>query len=188
MYRLSAAVLLLAGTLTFAQAPEHSAPAVASAQSIQAPRISAPHDPIPSTGCPVGFFANRQAATNLVIVDRARQKDDGPAQGLHLMLNRLSQPAIQSIEVTVYGTSLSPKPYALPVAPPSDDLISKTFGLHRTTGSDSLSEADVWMHQVGSVRWADLISITYTDGTTWHAASNLKCRAVPSNFLLVGVK
>ena len=179
MYRLSATVLLLASTLAFAQVPDHSAPAVAPAQ---------PHYPIPSTGCPVGFFANRQAATNLVIVDRARQKDDGPAQGLHLMLNRLSQPAIQSIEVTVYGTSLSPKAYALPVAPPSDKLISKTFELHRTTGSDSLSEADVWMHQVGSVRWADLISIAYTDGTTWHTASNIKCRAVPSNFLLVGVK
>jgi hypothetical protein len=188
MYRLSATVFLLASTLTFAQAPDHSAPAVASAQSIQAPWIIAPNDPIPSTGCPVGFFANRQAATNLVIVDRAKQKDRGPAQGLHLMLNRLNRPAIQSIEVTVYGTSLSLKPYALPVAPPADDLISKTFELHRATGSDSLSEADVWMHQVGSVRWADLISITYTDGTTWHAALNLKCRAVPSNFLLVGVK
>jgi hypothetical protein len=188
MYRLSATLLLLAGTLAFAQVPDHSAPAVASAQSIQAPWIIAPHDPIPSSGCPVGFFANRQAATNLVTVDRARQKDDGPAQGLHLMLNRLNQPAIQSIEVTVYGTSLSLKAYALPVAPPSPDLISKTFELHRTTGSESLSEADVWMHQVGSVRWADLISITYTDGTTWHAPSNLKCRAVPSNFLLVGAR
>ena len=179
MYRLSATVLFLAGAFAFAQVPDHGAPAVASAQL---------HYPIPSTGCPVGFFASRQAATDLVIVDRARQKDLGPAQGLHLMLDRLNRSAIQSIEVTVYGTSLSLKPYALPVAPPSDDLISKTFELHRATDSDSLSEADVWMHQVGSVRWADLISITYRDGTTWHAASNLKCRAVPSNYLLVGVK
>ena len=186
MYRLSATLLLLAGTLTFAQAPDHSAPAVVSAQSVQASGVIALHYQIPDTGCPIGFFANRQAATNLVTVDRDASRNDGPKQGLHLILNHLNGPAIQSIEVTVYGTSL--KLRALPVAPPSDDLISKTFELHRTTGSDSLSEADVWMHQVGSLRWADLISITYTDGTTWHAMPNLKCRAVPSNYLLVGAK
>ena len=66
MYRLSATVLFLAGAFAFAQVPDHGAPAVASAQSIQAPWISAPHDPIPATGCPVGFFANRQAATKQV--------------------------------------------------------------------------------------------------------------------------
>jgi len=187
MNRLSATLLLLlAAPFTFAQAPSHTAPAAAPQTPSQ--WLIPPTDAISSAGCPVGFSANRQAATNVVTVDRdARQKNDGPAQGLHLKLNhRSSTPDIQSIEVTVYATSL--KPRALPVAPPSDDLISKTFELHRTTGSDSLSDADVWMHQVGSVRWADLISITYTDGTTWHAMPNVKCRAVPSNFLLVGAK
>jgi hypothetical protein len=185
MHRLSAALLLLAGTITFAQAPGHTAPAVTPAQS-EAQWPIAPNLSLSSAGCPIGFFANRQADTNLLSVERDPGQKDGPTQGLHLMLNHLNRPTIQSIEVTVYGTSL--KPRALPVAPPSDDLISKTFELHRTTGSDSLSDADVWMHQVGSVRWADLISITYTDGTTWHAAPTLKCRAVPSNFLLVGAK
>jgi hypothetical protein len=182
MRRLSVSLLvLLAGTFSFAQTPNHSAPATAPQTLSQ--WLIAPHDTISSAGCPVGFYANRQADTNLVTVGRDARQYDGPKQGLHLMLNHLNRPAIQSIEVTVYGTSL--KPRALPVAPPSDDLISKTFELHRTTSSDSLSDADVWMHQVGSVRWADLISITFTDGTTWRPTENLKCRAVPSNFLLV---
>jgi len=42
------------------------------------------------------------------------------------------------------------------------------------------------MQQVGSVRWADLIAVTFTDGTTWRASGDLKCRAVPSSYLLVG--
>jgi hypothetical protein len=181
MPRLSATLLLiLAATFTFAQAPDHNASTAIAAQNQAQGEIA------PAAGCPVGFFANRQADTTLISVDRDTRQKDGPTQGLHLMLNHLNRPAIQSIEVTVYGTSL--KPRALPVAPPSENLISKTFELHRTTGSDSLSEADVWMHQVGSVRWADLISITYTDGATWHAAPTLKCRAVLSNFLLVGSK
>lgn len=184
MSRLSAALLLLAAPFTFAQAPNHTVPAAA-AQTLSQ-WVIAPPDTGSSAGCPIGFLANRQAATNLVSVDRDTRQSDGPKQGLHLMLNHLGRPAIQSIEVTVYATS--PKLRALPLAPPSDDLISKTFELHRTAGSDSLSDADVWMHQVGSVRWADLISITYTDGTTWHAAPTLKCRAVPSNFLLVGTR
>ena len=184
MLRLSATLLILAGTFTFAQTQEHSTPAATPAESQW---LMAPHEPFPANGCPVGFSANRQAATNLVSVDRDPNPQDGPAQGLHLMLNRVNRPAIQSVEVTVYGTSLRPR--AIPAGLASDDnVISKTFELHRTTGSDSLSDADVWMHQVGSVRWADLISISYTDGTTWHAASHLKCRAIPSNYLLVGAK
>jgi hypothetical protein len=181
MPRLSATLLLLAATsFTFAQAPDSNASTAIAALNQAKWKID------PAAGCPIGFFANRQADTNLLSVGRDTRQNDGPSQGLHLMLNHLNRPAIQSIEVTVYGTSL--KPHALPVAPPSDNLISKTFELHRSTGSDSLSDADVWMHQVGSVRWADLIYITYTDGTTWHAMPNLNCRAVPSNFLLVGGK
>ena len=30
--------------------------------------------------------------------------------------------------------------------------------------------------------------ITYADGTTWHATETFKCRAIPSNFVLVGSK
>jgi hypothetical protein len=68
----------------------------------------------------------------------------------------------------------------------SSDTIAKTFTLERQAGATALTDADVWMRQVGSIRWADLISVTFTDGTTWHSAEDPECRAVPSNFLLVG--
>jgi hypothetical protein len=109
----------------------------------------------------------------------------GPAQGLHLMLDHLAAPAIDSIEITVYG--VSSKARVLPAHEPSPD-VSKTFELRRETGSNSLSDADVWMHNVGSLSRVDLISIHYADGTTWNATENLKCRAIPSNLLLVGSK
>jgi hypothetical protein len=137
--------------------------------------------PAASQDCPVGFYASRQASLQVTTASEAKTQGNG--QGLHLTLNHLAKPDIQKIEVTVYATSL--KPRSLPLDTRSDDTISKTFELTRQTGADSLQEADIWMQEVGSIRSADLISITFTNGNTWHATPNLTCTAVPSNFLLV---
>ncbi|MEI9981561.1 MAG: hypothetical protein WDN23_21730 [Edaphobacter sp.] len=137
--------------------------------------------PAASQGCPVGFFASRQAGLQVTTASETKQASN--AQGLHLTLNHLAKPDIQKIEVTVYATSL--KPRSLPLDTRPEDTISKTFELTRQTGADSLQEADVWMHEVGSIRSVDLISITYADGTTWHATPKLTCEAIPSNFVLV---
>jgi hypothetical protein len=138
---------------------------------------------IPATNqdCPVGFYASRQAGLQVTTASEAKTLGNG--QGLHLTLNHLAKPDIQRIEVTVYATSV--KLRSLPLDTRSDDTISKTFELTRQTGAESLQEADIWMHEVGSILSADLISITFTDGSTWHAKPNLTCRTIPSNFVLV---
>jgi hypothetical protein len=143
-------------------------------------------------GCPVGFVASRQAGLQILSANDAHHS--GPALGLHLTLNHRPAPAIESIEITVYG--LSPKSRILPTNWPTNqqisssdsenDTITRTLELHRRIGSDSLTESDVWVHQFGVINWVDLTSITYTDGTTWQATENFKCRSVPSNLLLVG--
>lgn len=183
MRRLSVSLLfLLIATLTMAQtAAQKSLPVINSA-----PEQTIRHYPIVigRPVCPTNFYATRQAGGQIMTAGDAKQA--GPAQGLHLTLYLPGGLAIESIEVTVYATSSRAR--VLPVDSASSDTISKTFELHRTAGSTSLSDADVWMYKVGSVSWADLISITYADGTTWHATPNLPCRAVPSNYLLVGTK
>ncbi len=170
MRRLSASLLIiLASASTFAQV----SPTTFTLRSSD------------SAGCPVGFFASRQATGQIMSAGDTRQTN--PAQGLHLKLNHLMPaPAIESIEVTVYGTS--PRARVLPLAQKASDTVSKTFELRRTGDNTSLTDADVWMHQVGSLTSVDLISIAYADGTTWRATANLRCRAVPSNYLLVGSK
>jgi hypothetical protein len=187
MYRLSASLLFLAGTLTLAQSPGSSQPAMGNSPAA----ASSPGESVifyaqspDNLGCPIGFFASRQGTPQTAFArDRGQA---GPAQGLHLTLNHRKAPAIESIEVKVYGTS--PKTHFLPAGSRSPDTVSKTFELYRLPGSDSLSEADVWMHKTGSLRWVDLISITYANGTTWQVAGDFRCRAVPSNFVLVGSK
>ena len=190
MYRLSASLLfLLAGTIALAQTSGNSVLAPRSSPTSASPGKTGEsvvfYENRPDNlGCPVGFSASRQADLQTMLANDRSQA--GPAQGLHLTLARLNTPTIQSVEVTVYATS--PKLRALPVDALSSDTISKTFELQRKAGSNSLTDADVWMHNVGSVSSVDLISITYTDGSTWHATESLRCRAVPSNFLLVGSK
>jgi hypothetical protein len=137
------------------------------------------------TGCPVNLFAKRQGVTTVIETRGTRQ--DGPAQGLHLTLIRQpGAPTIESIEVTVYA--ISPKARVLPADIDSSDLLSKTFELHRDGNNSTLKEGDVWMNKVGALRWVDLISITWTNGTTWYTSQTSKCRAIPSNFVLIGQK
>ena len=186
MRRLSLSLLfLLAGAFTLAQTSSNPPTALKNS-----PTPGKTSDPVvlyanrpDNSGCPVGLSATRQATGQTMTAGDDGQA--GPAQGLHLMFHHLLPgPAIDSIEITVYG--VSPKGRVLPAAAlPSDD-VSKTFELRRKTGSDSLSDADVWMHNVSSLSRVDLISIHYANGATWHATENLKCRIVPSNFVLVG--
>ncbi len=186
MRRLSISLFfLLASAFTFAQASNHSPLALKnSATTGKAADLVVLNANRPdNSGCPVGFFASRRATGQIMSAGDAKQA--GPGQGLHLTLNHQTEPAIESIEITVYGVSA--KARVLPAGPTPED-ISRTFELRRETGSDSLSDADVWMHNVGSLSRVDLISIHYADGTQWHATEDLKCRAIPSNFLRVASK
>jgi hypothetical protein len=185
MHRLS--LLLLAGAVAFAQTSGNpprflkNSPPTAEGPSAAVTFDTTHPD---NTGCPVGFYASRRATGQIMSAGDTRQA--GPAsQGLHLMLNRLAEPGIESIEITVYG--VSSKARVLPAgAPPTD--VSKTFELTRQPGSNSLAEADVWMQNVGSLSHVDLISIHYANGTTWRTTQDLKCRAIPSNFVLVDTR
>jgi hypothetical protein len=192
MHRLSASVLfLLAGTFTLAQTPSNppivlkNLPTNTFTGGQTLGTINNYRGLQSNFGCPVGFTANRQAPVQIMSADDARRS--GPTQGLHLTLHNLkNMPAIESIEVTVYG--ISQKGLVLPVGTSSTDTVSKTFEFHRTSDDTSLSDADVAMHLAGSLSWVDLISITYANGNTWHATANFQCRAIPSNFLLVGTR
>ena len=175
MRQLSVSLLFLAATLSFAQTSSSSHTAQLSATITSANS---------NLACPVGFSASRQATGQIMSAGDAKQPV--PTQALHLTLTNRNNPAIATIEVTVYGTAQ--KSLYLPVDSQSTDTVSKTFALHRISDHTTLSEADVRMNLTGTLDWADLISITYADGTSWHATTDLQCRAVASNLLLVGAK
>jgi hypothetical protein len=182
MQRLFAALLLLPSTALLAQQPA-AIQSSSSASSIVLRSIPM------GTECPIGFRANRQASPQILSADETQKNT--PALGLHLTLDHQTAPAIESIEITVYG--VSPKGQVLPTNQwtadtGTRDVISKSFQLQRSAGTETLNNADIWMHQVGALRWVDLNEIRYTDGTSWRPSGSAKCRAVPSNLILVGQK
>ena len=185
MRRLSVSLLFLTATFTFAQTPGNS-PDVS--KDLPVPKFTTGQVHVQrlsnNFGCPVGFSASRQATGQIMTAGDA--KEPGPTQALHLTLDNRNSPDITSIEVTVYGTAQ--KGLYLPVDSQSTSTVSKTFELRRIADSTTLSEADVRMNLAGTLNRADLISITYADGTSWHATANFQCRAVASNLLLVGAK
>ena len=179
MHRLHIALLLLPATALFAQSA--AVPRTNSSVVLRS---------IPmGTECPIGFRANRQATPQILSAGDTQKNTS--ALGLHLTLDHQAEPAIESVEITVYG--VSPKGQVLPTnqwAADTDtrDVISKSFQLQRSADAETLNNADIWMHQVGALRWVDLNEIRYTDGTSWRPSSSAKCRAVPSNLVLVGQK
>jgi hypothetical protein len=182
MHRLFTALLLLPVTALLAQSP--AAPHTNSNTS----SVVLKSIPV-GTECPIGFRANRQASAQVLAASDPQKST--PALGLHLTLDHQTAPAIESIEITVYG--VSPKGQVLPTNQwtadtDTRDIISKSFQLQRSAGSETLNNADIWMHQVGALRWVDLNEVRYTDGTSWRPSGSAKCRAVPSNLVLVGQK
>jgi hypothetical protein len=179
MRRVYVSLLFLTGALAFAQTSSKNSPT----PDRTANPVVQYTNRADNTACPIGFSASRRAAGQIMSAADARQA--GPGQGLHLTLNHLDAPHIDSIEITVYG--VSSKASVIPAGPPPED-VSKTFELRRDAGAITLSDADVWMRDVGTLNRVDLISIHYADGTTWHTAENMKCRIVPSSFVLIEKK
>src|SRR5258707_7989963 len=128
MPRLSVSLLfLLAGAFTFAQTSSNPPLVLKNSPTMGKADLVVLYANRPdNSGCPIGFFASRQATGQIMTAGDARQA--GPAQGLHLMLDHLTQPAIESIEITVYG--VSSKARVLPAGPTPED-VSQTLELQR---------------------------------------------------------
>ncbi|WP_433967441.1 hypothetical protein [Tunturiibacter gelidiferens] len=180
MHRLSAALFLFAAITALAQ----------SQTMIRSGSNGSPvvlrNIPV-GTGCPIGFRADRQSTAQILTAGTTKKKE--PALGLHLSLDRQTAPAIESIEVTVYGVSSKGRILPTDLLTTQDsasDTVSKSFDLQRSAGNETLSNADVWMNKVGALRWVDLNEIRYANGTSWRPSASTKCRAIPSNFVLVG--
>jgi len=184
MLRLSAASLFLFATLASAQ-NESNSPFVFHANATPSQVVL--RELIGSANCPVGFHADRKGPVQMFSASNGGRMS--PTLGLHLTFDHKNAPAIDSIEITVYG--LSPYVRALPAGPLTADTnkadtVSKSFNLRRNIGSDTLTDAEVWMHQVGALRWVDLNAVHYTDGTEWVSPRPAECRVFPTDLVLVG--
>ncbi len=131
--------------------------------------------------CPVQLFAERQSPLTLQATGEAARPN--PSQTLHVIITPTDTPPIQSIEATLHGFSSNAE--VLPITHLPARNLTKTFHLERRTGQDSLTSFNLSMSGAGVLRWADVTSITYADGTAWHSPQPSLCRATPSLLTLV---
>jgi hypothetical protein len=134
--------------------------------------------------CPVQFIAQRQSIATIRSAGDERSHDLS-SEALHVAIKHYGGPSVLSLEATLHAVPSDPR--ILPIgADPSD--LTKTFQIQLAPGKNDLTSFDVSMPGVGSLRWLDVTSIAYSNGTSWYASSKSECRAIPSSFVLLGNK
>lgn len=162
-------VLAMASAGVWAQGNAHSEMTV----------LAGPPD---SSGCPVGFSAERRSTTEVRYAKDGRREIRG--QGLELKFDSRTEPKkILKANVTVRGVTGAAR--VIPAGRASVDDVAEIFQLGAATGEDRLRHSRIWTQRVSTVRWVDLTEISYADGSVWHASQGERCRIEPSKFLLV---
>ncbi len=137
--------------------------------------------------CPVGFYSERsQGLTALRYTGQSRNGTWDTAFPLRITLDRkhaVGVPEIESVLIRVNG--VLPKPMVFHADGSGAQRIKRTLELRREDGQASLDEASVMMKEMASVGRVDLVSVTYTNGTSWHETSEHRCEAPVSGFLRV---
>jgi hypothetical protein len=134
-----------------------------------------------SASCPVGFYASRTAAPTLMVTKGSSQTP--PNLGLQLNFSHTDTLKIAKASITVHGASTKGRFMPADTAEATD--MTETFSLQGADTAQKLRHAEVWLTKMNAVSWVDLTEIEYVDGSVWHASRFSKCRAVPSNLLLV---
>jgi hypothetical protein len=114
-----------------------------------------------------------------------RPRESGPSQNIHLTLGRGLNGHIVAATVKVYG--LSNKQRMAPLAGGATPDISRelqvAFGGEESDGS----AADLKLHGFTAVNSIEVVSITYSDGSTWRA-DDAVCRVTPDPMMLIGAR
>ncbi|HMH16489.1 MAG TPA: hypothetical protein VK578_25540 [Edaphobacter sp.] len=161
-------VLMMASATVWAQEKAHIGPTV-----LMAPPVS--------TGCPVGFSAERRSSTQVRYAKDGKQLR---GQGLELQFDPQSNPKkILKANVTVHGVNGAAR--VMPAGSGDSDDVAELFQLEAGAGEESLRHSSIWTKRVATVRWVDLTEVAYADGSVWLASASGRCRIEPNGFLLV---
>lgn len=136
--------------------------------------------------CPVDLFIQQRSPTE--VVRTGNRQPEPPAHRLIISVQpRLYMEPIDSIEIVVRGVGNQRQTLPLGAFPGSarpDDL-QQTFHLRRIASDPTFTRSGIRIRQMNAIRWVELLSVTYTDGTVWRPAANLPCRTEPNRLLLV---
>ena len=179
----------VSGQATIASPTHRNLPKLQAQQSSPHPSLqsatTATLSVMPAIGesCPVGLRAQPGTAPGMVIVVDGKTN---ASQKLNLQLtNFIHQRAITSAQITVHGFTTHGRISPAVSRDPEADTLSKQVDLTLTVAPGTSASTEMLFKGLTSVRWIDLDSITYADGSMWHSSAQRKCQVVPDRFMLV---
>jgi hypothetical protein len=135
--------------------------------------------------CPVGFRAEVDPRLTLREVRNGKQA----AYSTLVQLRFDATPAKKSIvsaNVTAHG--FAPASKFLLVQQTPEDNRTQAFELKGGSSTAGLVRTEVDVTAVPFVRWVELNQVTFADGTVWHPAAGLVCKAELSRFHYVSAR
>jgi hypothetical protein len=181
MNRATPYLLSVLGSLTSvlpAQTLSHPAIAAPSAPAQVATVLNAPS---PSS-CPVGLRANPAVGLTQNTIDT---KPGVPSQTLTMELNNLGSRNITRAQFTVHGLTAHGQINPATLSDPDAPTASRQVELSLKVAHDSKASAPLLAEGFTSIRWIELDSLTYADGSAWHSSPQHTCSVVPNRFMLV---
>lgn len=157
-----------------------------------------------TSGCPVSMQLEQRLGNQVVTVQNDGTVYKAPATQLMLTVTGLLEGSPPN------GTHMQPAAHHTPLRAASATATAYGFGGQaraelvspgqRANGSsgpprklqvhfnanDTSSVAELWLPSFGAVRWLELDSITWADGSSWKPAQGQSCMVTPSLFMLVG--
>ena len=139
----------------------------------------------PPNFCPISIEASHLADGNIAktSVDHPR----GVGQRLHLKLISPDQRTIASATVNLRGWTPKGRTQQLGQMSSSSDssLGVRTLTIPFTPGADRTVSADVWAPGLTAVVSVELLSVKYSDSSTWTPAQGKGCSVTPDHLMLV---
>jgi hypothetical protein len=145
--------------------------------------------PIPATRafpqlnvCPVSIQASHLSDGNVVKTSTNHPK--GVGQWLHLKLHSPDERTIASATVNLRGWTAKGRTAKVGS---SDDafLGARTLTVPFALDADRMSSADIWVPGLTAVVSVELLSVKFSDGSTWTPVQGHACRVAPDHLMLV---
>jgi hypothetical protein len=132
--------------------------------------------------CPVSIQASHLSDGS--VVKTGTNHPGGLGQRLHIKLNSPDQRKIASATVNLRGWTAKGRMAQLGS---SDDaaLGVQKLTVPFTTDAGRTASADVWAPGLTAVVSVELLSVNYSDGSTWTPSQGKTCRVAPETLMLV---
>jgi len=170
-----------------AQTLSHPAIGVQAERANATPSITLISTAPTSSSCPIGLRADPAVGltTNTIDARNGVTKTGIPTQTLTMELNNLGSRNITRAQFTVHGLTGQGQVNPATLSDPDAGTTSKQVELSLTVAHNSKASAPLLAEGFTSIRWIELDSLTYADGSAWHASPQHTCSITPNRLMLV---